>query len=245
MRPDARIKDILAGAPPFQSPPPRRGACDSPRNPASGTPGPRTRGFNPLRRGGGRATSRRAARSPSRRAPSFNPLRRGGGRATLTDIPELSEWADDRFNPLRRGGGRATLAAAERSRPGGPGILFQSPPPRRGACDGQKRRTRSLPDEETGFNPLRRGGGRATHPPDHGGRGGGPRVSIPSAEAGGVRPARSERRSARPRSRFNPLRRGGGRATAGPPGTGKSTVIAAFQSPPPRRGACDPRHLPG
>ncbi len=63
-------------------------------------------------------------------------------------------------------------------------------------------------------------------------------VSIPSAEAGGVR-HRTGRRvgSHRAASRFNPLRRSGGRATEGaqrccvrrPP----------FQSPPPKRGACD------
>ncbi len=40
--------------------------------------------------------------------------------------------------------------------------LFQSPPPRRGACDALDAAEWDAVEAELSFNPLRRGGGRAT-----------------------------------------------------------------------------------
>ncbi len=149
----------------------------------------------------------------------FNPLRRGGGRATSVRSPQRTRTNQSRFQspPPRRGACDNTVLDRGSIEDGK--FTFQSPPPRRGACD-------LLSEEyyesiQTGrFNPLRRGGGRATACMvlDRGdGDREGHQVSIPSAEAGGVRPIsrdfgfRSER------------------------------LVALFQSPPPRRGACDPR----
>ncbi len=127
---------------------------------------------------------------PTRRA-RFNPLRRGGGRATSCSPCATGWWTCTRFNPLRRGGGRATTLRALWQGSAKP-TAFQSPPPRRGACDRAD---------------------NANRPRDHLCS-----VSIPSAEAGGVRRCRSERtRLLFRNSRFNPLRRGGGRATAPSP----------------------------
>ncbi len=65
----------------FQSPPPKRGACDR----AASPPWRRSRAgrrFNPLRRSGGRATAPTSTTSRSSVVSRFNPLRRSGGRAT-------------------------------------------------------------------------------------------------------------------------------------------------------------------
>ncbi len=94
------------------------------------------------------------------------------------------------------------------------GRTFQSPPPKRGACDST---TYSAEAEEAGAPvsiPSAEAGGVRLD-----GWGLKPEigpwvVSIPSAEAGGVRPRpRPPRRPPRPRRSFNPLRRSGGRAT--------------------------------
>ncbi len=116
---------------------------------------------------------------------------------------------------------------------------FQSPPPKRGACD---------------WTALR-GTSRFL-------------VSIPSAEAGGVRPVRPfwdwvtswarwfqsppPKRGAcdvedsfcgvnmtTNNTSFNPLRRSGGRATPVWVESAAGKKFVAFQSPPPKRGACD------
>ncbi len=132
-----------------------------------------------------------------------------------------------RFNPLRRSGGRATPGRGHEARPGDGGP-FQSPPPKRGACDTEastgglspsgKLLFQSPPPKRgacdctaypltkelllSGFNPLRRSGGRATSPSSPSSPRPWPRlVSIPSAEAGGVRrgsgddPARKQLRA--------------------------------------------------
>ncbi len=195
----------------FQSPPPRRGACDQP-SPPSPSPSPPPRRFNPLRRGGGRATGS------------------GGGTWRRHRIVR-------RFNPLRRGGGRAT-GRTYVCCSGGMFIAFQSPPPRRGACDGARRQGGGT-TRAARFNPLRRGGRRATGRRRGDARRRGRVVSIPSAEAGGVRPSWTPPgRSSFGRVVSIPSAEAGGVRRGRHHGAGNSDVVA-FQSPPPRRGACD------
>ncbi len=91
---------------------------------------------------------------------------------------------------------------------------FQSPPPRRGACD--------LVTIKAGLRLEAAG------------------VSIPSAEAGGVRLVITEddyNKMIAVMFQSPPPRRGACDTTA--PRSRRPRSVAPFQSPPPRRGACD------
>ncbi len=285
--------------------------CEGPGFPRSGR-------FNPLRRSGGRATPPRSRHPPRRgeagvsipsaeaggvrlrggggrhRPGCFNPLRRSGGRATYCGYVYAGDIRRALFQspPPKRGACDSTSSRRESLRPkrvaavsipsaeaGGvrPAVAsacgwmmmarwFQSPPPKRGACDrlleglGDKRPVSrvSIPSAEAGgVRPQHRAAA------EHRGEAG---VSIPSAEAGGVRPVadadgprrapggvsipsadaggvRRPRSAASERSRhgvgFNPLRRSGGRATDRRSHNDNPDWVRAFQSPPPKRGACD------
>ncbi len=167
------------------------------------------------RRGTGHATPHpaRHRRHPEPVRVSI-PSAEAGGVRPRARRAHSERGGQPRFNPLRRSGGRATPSAAGS--------------PLRGCS--------------VRFNPLRRSGGRATrrlsrhsdrNPPLH--------VSIPSAEAGGVR--RAHRRTL--------CRLRVGRAVSIPSAEAGGVRLSAvglahgspfwelFQSPPPKRGACD------
>jgi hypothetical protein len=170
----------------FQSPPPRRGACDSPKSKKCSPGG--CPGFNPLRRGGGRATDANVSLypTPSPHVVSI-PSAEAGGVRRMAVRRCRAVWAPQVSIPSAEAGGvrpappapipqRRLLATFQsppprrgacddgdeedccRRRPRG----FQSPPPRRGACDSVTTSSPHGPAKRRSFNPLRRGGGRAT-----------------------------------------------------------------------------------
>ncbi len=146
----------------FQSPPPKRGACDtSPMMgsivrilPAVSIPSAEAGGVRPVR------LQRRGEKLVG---CGFNPLRRSGGRATSFLKSYVTKKVAAGFNPLRRSGGRATAAAEVR---------------RSKLADLCRV---SIPSAEAGG--VRRWVGHIDESDDYieG------LVSIPSAEAGGVR----------------------------------------------------------
>ncbi len=220
-----------------------------------------------LCRGGGRATSgdRRLAIYGINTDVSIPAAEAGGvRRARSPPIPVIGTGSS--FNPRRRGGGRATWRWMRSMRVLVEGVSIPSAEAggvRRPICCIAFRSSRiapvSIPSAEAGgvrpssqsdlvvgkaawsFNPLRRGGGRATRlmckqkgysrartfqsPPPR--RGACDRITLKSSI------------NSRSLSRFNPLRRGGGRATDDAFLIIRLTCVCQFQSPPPRRGACD------
>ncbi len=194
--------------------------------------------FNPLRRGGGRATDRGQGDGPRPHLPAFQspPPRRGACDPQPPLDARLLGRAQVSIPSAEAGGVRptlvvATLAVADRH-------LFQSPPPRRGACDEELLQTPhwvalrvSIPSAEAGgvrhlpvmskeegnqlsFNPLRRGGGRATSKPRRRTRRSSSSSFNPLRRGGGRATRLLDRRRLQGGgTRFNPLRRGGGRAT--------------------------------
>ncbi len=200
----------------FQSPPPKRGACDQAAlllgaarlMPGVSIPYAEAGGVRPTVRvawnqikgtakvsipsaeaGGVRHRDVRRDAGPPAGRVSIPSAEAGGVRLAKAE-EALAAWAKAQVSiPYAEAGGvrqvyldrkvQAELKAKFQSPPpkrgacdpaeGGAGehpgrARFQSPPPKRGACD-PRRRTSTGARSRSGFNPLRRSGGRATPSP--------------------------------------------------------------------------------
>ncbi len=142
----------------FQSPPPKRGACDPSCVPATS----RRCGFNPLRRSGGRATKAAWGLYPKPwEGVSIPSAEAGGVRRFLpwsgsrssrseVSIPSAEAGGVRPGAALNRAGVMARVVSIPSAEAGG--VRLDAP------VQGQHRRGRDR------FNPLRRSGGRATVP---------------------------------------------------------------------------------